>query len=132
MSLTSLSSLSDAEEDNNNPNRVRRIPDREDIFSKYDGEEFRVRYRVSKEVAIQISDMLDLEPLTHRNKAVDGITQLLICLRFFATGAFQQVMGDIVNVHKSTVCRVVQRVSKKFAICNARQGRVEESGRRIL
>ncbi|CAG9136191.1 unnamed protein product [Plutella xylostella] len=106
--------MSDAEEDNNIPNRFFRIPNPEDIFSKYDGEELRVRYRVSKEVAIQIRDMLGLAPLTHRNKAMDSITQLLICLRFFATGTFEQVMGNLVNVHKSTVCREV-RVSKKFS-----------------
>lgn len=109
MSLSSLSSLSDAEE---YMPRRRRIRNREDIFSKYDGEEFRLRYRISKSAAIHICDQLDLEPITHRNKAIDGKTQLLICLKFFATGSFQQ---DLTNVHKSTICRIVQKVTLKLA-----------------
>ena len=37
--------------------------------------------------------------------------QLLIALRFYACGSFQQVVGDTVGVEKSTVCRIVRRVS---------------------
>ena len=41
--------------------------------------------------------------------------QLLIALRFYATGCFQLVDGDLFGVHKSTVCRIVRRVSKAIA-----------------
>lgn len=112
MSLSSLSSLSDPEEV---VSTGRRIPDRVNIFDEHDGEDFRIRYRLSKVTALQISELLDLEPVTQRNKAIDGITQLLICLRFFATGSFQQVLGDLVNIHKSIVCRIVQKVTRKLA-----------------
>lgn len=118
MSLSSLSSLSDPEQ--YVPRRRRVIPDRIDLFEKHDGEDFRVRYRISKEVALRICDILNLEPETRRNKAIDGITQLLICLRFFATGSFQQVLGDLVNVHKSTICRIVQKVTRKLASLSSR------------
>lgn len=113
MSMSSLSSLSDLEEED--INRRRRIPNRIDIFSKYDGEDFRIRYRISKHAVLQIRDILDIEPMTQRNKSIDGLTQLLICLRFFATGTFQAVLGDLINIHKSTVCRIIQRVSRKLA-----------------
>ncbi|KAL0879297.1 hypothetical protein ABMA27_003076 [Loxostege sticticalis] len=85
--MSSLSSLSDLEEED--INRRRRIPNRIDIFSKYDGEDFRIRYRISKHAVFQTRDILDIEPMTQRNKSIDGLTQLLICLRFFATGTFQ-------------------------------------------
>ena len=41
--------------------------------------------------------------------------QLLLILRFYATGAFQQVLGDTINVHKSTVSRIVHRVTTNIA-----------------
>ena len=36
----------------------------------------------------------------------------MIALRFFASGSFQQVIGDTMNVNKSTVCRTITRVTK--------------------
>jgi hypothetical protein len=32
-------------------------------------------------------------------------------VRFYATGSFQNLIGDMVNVHKSTACRAIRRVS---------------------
>ncbi|XP_021194917.3 putative nuclease HARBI1 [Helicoverpa armigera] len=113
MSLSSLSSLSDHEEDF--LHHRRRIPDRMDIFSKYDGEDFRIRYRISKHAVLQIRNILDIEPLTERNKPINGLTQLLIFLRFIATGTSQAVLDDLIGIHKSTVCRIIQRVSRKLA-----------------
>jgi len=40
------------------------------------------------------------------------MNQLLTALRFYATGTFQLVVGDTFAVHKSTVCRIVHRVSR--------------------
>lgn len=111
MSLSSLSSLSDPEEFV--PRR--RIPDRVNLFDQHHGEDFRKRYRISKDTVLRICEILDLEPQTRRNKSIDGVTQLLICLRFIATGSLQQVTGDLPDMHKSTVCRIVQRVTRKLA-----------------
>ena len=41
--------------------------------------------------------------------------QLLIALRFYACGSFQQVIGDTVGVEKSTVSRIIRRVSLALA-----------------
>jgi len=50
---------------------------------------------------------------------VDGrispINQLLITLRFYATGSFQLVVGDTFSINKSTVCRTVHRVTAAIA-----------------
>ena len=46
---------------------------------------------------------------------VSPMNQLLLTLRFFATGTFQLVVGDTFGVHKSTVCRVVHRVTAAIA-----------------
>lgn len=40
------------------------------------------------------------------------MTQLLIALRFYATGSFYVVQGDFIGVHKSTAGRIITRVTK--------------------
>lgn len=56
-----------------------------------------------------------LKPKTGRNKSLDTNMQLAIALRFYATGAFQNLVGDQSNVSKSSVCRIVKRVSECIA-----------------
>ena len=43
------------------------------------------------------------------------MNQLLMTLRFYATGTFQLVVGDTFSIHKSTVCRIVHRVTRAIA-----------------
>ena len=43
------------------------------------------------------------------------MNQLLVALRFYATGSFQLVVADLIGVHKSTVCRTVHKVSEAIA-----------------
>ena len=43
------------------------------------------------------------------------MNQLLMTLRFYATGTFQLVVGDTFSIHKSTVCRTVHRVTRAIA-----------------
>jgi nuclease HARBI1 len=43
------------------------------------------------------------------------MNQLLVTLRFYATGTFQLVVGDTFHVDKSTVCRTVHRVTRAIA-----------------
>ena len=46
---------------------------------------------------------------------VSPMNQLLLTLRFYATATFQLVVGDTFGLHKSTVCRVVHRVTAAVA-----------------
>jgi len=43
------------------------------------------------------------------------MNQLLLALRFYATGSFQIVVGDLFAVDKSTACRAVHRVTRAIA-----------------
>ena len=45
--------------------------------------------------------------------------QLVIALRYYATGCFQLVVADLTQVHKSTVCRAIHRVSRATASLRA-------------
>ncbi|RZC35080.1 DDE Tnp 4 and/or Plant tran domain containing protein, partial [Asbolus verrucosus] len=49
------------------------------------------------------------------NNSVSAPTQILVALRFYAIGAFQQLVGDHIKIHNSTVCRIIRKVTSKVA-----------------
>ena len=62
----------------------------------------------------------DLKHRYQRRGALSPRLQVLLALRYFACGTFQEVVADTVRVHKSTVCRLIHRVAA--ALCRrARQ-----------
>jgi len=61
-----------------------------------------------------VKDKLNDEE-TKRNQPVSALNQLLITLRFYATGGFLLTIADMFGVDKSTVCRIVHRVSAAIA-----------------
>ncbi|KAB0798890.1 hypothetical protein PPYR_06770 [Photinus pyralis] len=115
ISLSSFSSSSDEEEAP--ARRIRFIRDRNNPFQIYDDIDFKMRYRFSKPIVQNLLHMFGhlIEPKTKRNKSIDGLTQLLITLRFYATGTYQRVIGDHINVNQSTACRVINRVTRHLA-----------------
>jgi hypothetical protein len=94
------------------PRRPRTIRDRLDPFTFYDDEDFRVKFRFCKGDTLRIMDMIgnDLEPNQKKMMSVLLLTQLLITLRFFATGVFQQMDGDLFGISQATISRIVKRV----------------------
>jgi len=52
-----------------------------------------------------------MEYETDKNDSLTPMNQLLIALRFYATGTFQLVIGDLFKVNKSTACRAVHKVT---------------------
>ena len=72
------------------------------------------RYRFNRDSIYVICDLLreDLERATTRSHALSAEVQVLIALRFYASGAFLEVIGDTFNVDKATVSRVVLCVSE--------------------
>ena len=44
---------------------------------------------------------------TNRSFSIPSLTQVLACLRFFASGSFQNIVGDIVGVSQSSVSRIL-------------------------
>ena len=88
-------------------------------------EELKTRYRFSKNSIEFIADLIseDIERDTKRNKALSPFTQVLIFLQFVASGSFQQVVGDTIEMDKSTVSRVVHRVAE--ALCRKSEQFIE-------
>lgn len=50
-----------------------------------------------------------------RNQCVQPLTQLLLTLRFYASGSFLTCVGDFIGIHKSTASRIVNKVSRAIA-----------------
>lgn len=82
-------------------------------FEGFTNEELRARYRFGRESIMYITNLLadELRRKTQRNHPLSVVQQVLIALRFYASGSFLQVVGDTVGVDKSTVSRVVTNVS---------------------
>ncbi|CAH0730250.1 unnamed protein product, partial [Brenthis ino] len=80
-----------------------------------------VWFRVSKNVAKWLTQRLQswLKPPTPKNKAVSPVQQVLIALEYYACGSFQRCVGDTAGVHKSTVSRIIYRVSRAIAMIGA-------------
>ena len=77
-------------------------------------EELRSSYRFGQESIKFLVEILkdDLQRQTRRNHALSPTLQVLVALRFFASGSFLQIIGDTVGLPKSTVSRIVTDVSK--------------------
>ncbi|XP_028411674.1 putative nuclease HARBI1 [Dendronephthya gigantea] len=83
------------------------------IFEYYKDDECRARYRFGKDAIRFIVNLVhnEIHPPTNRSYALSAMKQVLITLRFLATGSFLQVIGDtFAALHKSTISRVVRRV----------------------
>ena len=90
-----------------------RIQDNFDPLEVYNDSAVIQRYRLPRELIRQLLGTIseDLRRATRRNFALTPQVQLLAALRFYATGSFQQVVGDGQGLSKASVCRSVQAVT---------------------
>ncbi|RZC42825.1 DDE Tnp 4 and/or Plant tran domain containing protein [Asbolus verrucosus] len=112
-----MSSLSDDYEEPIERIRRRTVRNREDPFEMLDSIDFQQRYRLKKETVMSLIHEIgnEIEYSSLRNNCVSARTQILVALRFYATGAFQKLVGDHIKIHNSTVCRIIRKVTSKIA-----------------
>ena len=105
------------ERDNIERQRLPRVFNRHLPWEGFLDEELIKRYRFSRESILFIARLIEDEvrPLTRGNHAISTEQQLLIALRFFASGSFLQVIGDTHGYDKATVSRIVRKVSLALA-----------------
>lgn len=97
---------------------TRRWNDGEDGDDKLTDSEFYQRYRFTRRGFEYIFQLLknDLsDPITNRGNPIPPRTQLKVALRFFATGCFQIVIGDLLKLSQTSVSRIVAKVSNSIA-----------------
>jgi hypothetical protein len=88
-----------------------------DPLNFYPEEAFKRRYRMSKESFRELYLLLerDLTPNTTKGRPLSAEKQLLVALRYYATGSFQAVNGDAIGVSQSSVSVIVAKVSKSIS-----------------
>ncbi|KAG0427546.1 hypothetical protein HPB47_025404 [Ixodes persulcatus] len=97
--------------------RVRVFRDRFHPFDVFDEEGLQRRFRFGRDGIMYIADVLasDLTRPTRRNHATPVVIQVLLALKFFATGTFLITAGDFLHLHESTASRCVRRVALALA-----------------
>jgi hypothetical protein len=84
------------------------------MLQYYDDNELCKQYRFGRQTINYIVNLVrdEISPETNRSHTVSATNQVLITLRFLASGSFQQVTGDsLASLDKSTVSRIVRRVT---------------------
>ena len=100
------------------PRKRRTFPRQLDPLTSYTDSELRCRYRFGRDAINYIVGLVadDIMPETNRNHAVSAEMQVLITLRYLASGSFLQVIGDtFLGFNKSTDSRVVRRVTQALS-----------------
>ncbi|XP_011858462.1 PREDICTED: putative nuclease HARBI1 [Vollenhovia emeryi] len=86
-------------------------------FEELDEKRFVYRFRLSKQSVIMLLNRIQhrLEHVTNCNNAISPMVQLLVALRFYATGSLFVTMADFCGISKMSACRIVHRVSPVIA-----------------
>lgn len=97
-------------------NAPQRHYERFDPFAFYSDDEFLTRFRFSKGEVRRLESLIsDQFDVSDRGQNVSPMQQLLVTLRFYATGCFQRVCADFMGVSTSTANRIIHRVSNMIA-----------------
>ncbi|XP_023931601.1 putative nuclease HARBI1 [Lingula anatina] len=86
-------------------------------YEKYTDEEFRRRYRLTKDAFQELLRLVTpmIAPHNERGNPIPADIQLLLTLRFYATGTFQMACGDLCDISQSSASRIIKRVSEGIA-----------------
>lgn len=93
--------------------RPRVFRDRLNPLELYHDEELYTRYRFRRPTLLFLVDMLapQIEHPTRRSQSLPALLQVLVFLRFLATGSFHQLVGDSIRISKATTGRCIRRVA---------------------
>lgn len=92
--------------------RNRIFRDRRNPIDIYNDKELYERYRFDRPSILHITDLLsNVLNTTRRSKGLLPVQQIMITLRYYATGTFQLVCGDDIQVDKSTASRAIWKVT---------------------
>ncbi|XP_066600070.1 putative nuclease HARBI1 [Prorops nasuta] len=97
--------------------RPRIIQQRMNWFKLYDDTNFRRRFHLSKDNFIMILQKIEQRLIhgTDRNYAIPPVIQLLVVLRFYATGSFFLSVADYCGISETSAQLFVHKVSEAIA-----------------
>ena len=87
---------------------------RSNLSEHLEDHKFQARFRFSKNTVRSIFNMFSDDLSTYSGKVsnIPTMLQPLASLRFFATGSFQSIAGDLLHISQSLVSRIVSKVAK--------------------
>ncbi len=90
---------------------------RADLLQHFDDAKLYKTFRFDRESINMITELVryKIERPTNRKRALSPLCQVLIALQYYATGVFQTVVGNVLHVSQSSVCRAVHDVT--LALC---------------
>ena len=87
--------------------RNRIFRDRRHPFEVFDDVELYNKFRFRRHDIIALTDEVgETLELATRLGTVPPLLQVCVALRFYASGSFQDVCGELIGIHQSTSCRV--------------------------
>uniref|UniRef100_A0A8C5H7U0 DDE Tnp4 domain-containing protein n=1 Tax=Gouania willdenowi TaxID=441366 RepID=A0A8C5H7U0_GOUWI len=109
-------------------------------LEQYTNEELYARFWFGNADIKYIADLVrpELQRRTRRSHSISVEEQVLIALRFYASGSFYQVVGDSIGVDKSTVSKVVKAESVTLAslvnqfVCFPRDDQISQTKHKFL
>lgn len=78
----------------------------------------RPKQQTATDIIQQVENNVGLS--TTRNNAILAELQVLMLLRYYATGSDQRVAADLAGVSSASVCRIVKSVSEAVALLGPR------------
>jgi hypothetical protein len=86
-------------------------------YEMYDEEQFRSRFRLTKDGFWEILNIIEADISAHneRGNPIPAEIKLLLTLRYYATGTFQEACGDLCDISQPSASRIIKRVSEAIA-----------------
>ncbi|XP_070397508.1 putative nuclease HARBI1 [Dermacentor albipictus] len=93
--------------------RERVFRDRTNPLDAFSEEELQRRVRFGRDGIVFFAEFLrsEIEHPTCRSGALSAELQVMLALKFFASGCFLITAGDVIGAHESTASRTVRRVA---------------------
>jgi len=84
-------------------------------MERYDDIEFYTRFRFHRvDILTLVEEVAEELQLQNRTGALPPILQVLLTLRFYASGSFQAVCAELISVSQPTASRTISRVTAAF------------------
>jgi nuclease HARBI1 len=79
-------------------------------MNEYNDKEFHQRFHLTKSTVKELCDRLAPQVKRLSKNGLSVMDQILVTLRFLATGSFQLVCGDTANMSQASVSRCISSV----------------------
>jgi DNA-binding transcriptional ArsR family regulator len=105
-----------------NIRRCRVFRDRTHPLEVFDDQKVYRKFRFHRQAIFELTDEVSdvLEYPAQRKGSLPPLLQVLVALRFYAIGTFQNAVGDLIGVDQSTVSRTLTRVTDAFLALSRR------------